>query len=69
MARVAEVLDDLLGLPVTPGAVDVLEGRPQLLESPAVVGGAIAVPGGDISLQDALTGASVEVYEGLRGQT
>ena len=27
MARVAEVLDDLLGLPMTPGAVDVLEGR------------------------------------------
>ena len=23
----AEILDDLLGLPVTPGAVDVLEGR------------------------------------------
>ena len=27
MARVAEVLDDILGLPVTSGAVDVLEGR------------------------------------------
>ena len=26
MARVAEVFDDLLGLPVTPGAADVLEG-------------------------------------------
>ena len=27
VTRVAEVLDDLLGLPVTPGAVEVLEGR------------------------------------------
>ena len=27
MARVAELLDELLGLPVTPGAADVLEGR------------------------------------------
>ena len=27
MARVAEVLDDLLGLSVTPSAVGVLEGR------------------------------------------
>ena len=27
MARVAEVLDDLLGLPATPGVVGVLEGR------------------------------------------
>ena len=27
MAWVTEDLDDLLGLPLTPGAVDVLEGR------------------------------------------
>jgi hypothetical protein len=27
VARVAEVFDDVLGLSVTPGAVDVLEGR------------------------------------------
>ena len=27
MAQVVVVLDDLLSLPVTPGAVDVLEGR------------------------------------------
>ena len=27
MVRGAEVLDDLLGLPVTPGAIDILEGR------------------------------------------
>jgi hypothetical protein len=27
VARLAEVLDDLLGLPVTPGVVDVLKGR------------------------------------------
>ena len=59
MTRVAEVLDDLLlGLPLTPGAVDVLEGRqrgpgdafsgpPHLLESHVVEGGSVAVSGGD----------------------
>ena len=73
------VLDDLFGLPVTPGAVGVLEGRqcahgdalgrPQHpLESPWVMGGAVAVPGGDTPRQDALNGASVKVCEGLRGQ-
>ena len=36
------------------------------LESPAVVGGAIAVPGGDTARQDALNGASVKVCEGFR---
>ena len=47
-----------LGLPVTSGAVGVLEGRQctpgdvlgrphHHLESPAVVGDAVAVPGGD----------------------
>ena len=54
----AEVLDDLLDLSVTPGAVDVLEGRQcapgdalgrphHPLVSPAVLGGAVARPGGD----------------------
>ena len=52
------VLDDHFGLPVTSGAVDVLDGRQfapgdalcrphHSLESPAVEGGAVAVPGGD----------------------
>ena len=58
MAQVVNVLDNLFGLPVTSGAVGVLEGRqcapgdalcrPQYpLESLTVVGGAVAVPGGD----------------------
>jgi hypothetical protein len=66
---VVEVLDDLLGLPVTLGALDVLEGRQcapgdalgrphHPLESPAVADGAVAVPGGDTARQDALNGAS-----------
>ena len=38
------------------------------LESTAVMDGAVAVPGGDTSRQDALNGASVEVCEGLRSQ-
>ena len=49
----AQVLDDLFGLPVTSGAVGVLEGRQcttgdalgrphHPLESPAVAGGAVA---------------------------
>ena len=55
MARVVVVLDHLPG---TSGAVGVLEGRHcapgdvfgiplHPLESPAVAGGAVAVPGGD----------------------
>ena len=58
VARVAGVLNVLLGLPVTAGAVDVLEnrqcapadvlGRPhQPLESPAVADGAVAMLGGE----------------------
>ena len=57
MARVVDVLY-LFSLPMTSGAVGVLEGRQYApgdalgrphypLESPAVVGGAVAVPGGD----------------------
>ena len=38
----------------------------QPLESPVVVGGAVAVPGGDTARQDALNCASVKVCEGLR---
>ena len=79
MARVVDVLNDIFGLPVTSGAVGVLEGRqcapddalgrPHIpLESPAVAGGAVAVPGGDTARQDALSCASVKVCEGLRDQ-
>ena len=60
------------GLPVTSGAVGVLEGRkfatgdalcrPHYpLESLVVVGGAVAVPGSDTGRQDALDCASVKV--------
>ena len=66
------VLDDLYGLPVTSGGV--LEGRsfapgdalcrPHYpLESLMVVGGAVAIPGGDTARQDALDCASVKVCE------
>ena len=72
MAWVVDVLDDLFGLPVTSGAVCVLEGRQcapgdvlgrphHPLESPAVAGGAVAVPGGDTAQKDALKCASVKV--------
>ena len=58
MARVVFVLDDLFGLLVTSGAVGVLEGRQcapgdalcrahDPLESLAVAGSAVAVPGDD----------------------
>ena len=74
MARVV----DLFGLPVTSGSVGVLEGRQcapsdalgkshHPLESPAVVDGAIAVPGGDRAQHDAPNGASIEICEGFRG--
>ena len=36
------------------------------LKSLAVVGGAVAIPGGDTVQQDALDGASVKVSEGFR---
>ena len=72
MARVVDILDDLFGLPVTLGAVGVLEdrqfapgdtlGRPyHPMESPAVAGGAVSIPGGDTAQQDALNCASVKV--------
>ena len=66
--QVVVVLDYLFGLPVTLGAVGVLEGRyfapgdtlcrPHY---PLVEGGAVAVPGGYTARQDALGCASVEV--------
>jgi hypothetical protein len=57
VAWMVDVLDDLFGLPVTSGAVSVLEGRHctprdalgrphHSLESPAVAGSPVAVPGG-----------------------
>lgn len=78
VTRLAEVLDDLLGLPSTWSAVNVLEGRQRApcnalgglhhpLESYVVEGGAIAVLGGDAAQQNALNGASVEVCEGPGG--
>ena len=71
MTRVVVVLDDLFGLPVTSGGVGDLEsrqcapgdvlGRPHHpLESLAVVGGAVAVPGSDTARHDALNGAAVK---------
>jgi hypothetical protein len=73
---VAEVLDDLLGLPVTLGAVDVLEGRQcgpgdalglphHPLKRPVIADCAIA---SDIAQNNALNGASLEVCDGLRGR-
>ena len=77
MARVVDVLDDLFGLPVTSGAVGVLEGRQcspgdtlgrphHSLESSVVAGSAVAVPASDTARQDALNCASVKVCEGFR---
>ena len=62
---VVDVLNDIFGLPVTSGALGVLEGRKcapgdavgrpyHPLESPAVAGGAFAIPGGDTARHDAL---------------
>ena len=72
MAGVVDVLDYLFGLPS--GAVDVLEGRQcapgDALGRPhhpgralRIVGGAVAVPGGDTAQQDTLDCASVKVCE------
>ena len=74
-----DVLDDLFGILVTSGAVGVLEGRQcapgdalgrphHSLESSAVAGGAVAVPGSDTARQDVLNCASINVCESLRGQ-
>ena len=79
MARLVVVLDDPFGLPVTLGAEGVLEGmqftpgdtlgRPHHpLESPAVAGSAVAIPGGDRVRQNALNCASVKVCEGLQAK-
>ena len=72
-------LDYPFSLPVTLGTVGVLDGRQCVpcdplgrpyhpLERPPVVGGAVAIPGGDAAWQDALNCASLKVCEGLRGQ-
>ena len=76
----AEVLNDLLGLPLTPSSVNVLEGRQYApgdalgcphhpLESDAVEGGAVAIPGGDASRQNSLNVSSVEVCVVLGAMT
>ena len=63
---------------MTSGAVGVMEGRQcapgdalgrphHPIESPAIAGSAVAVPGGDAARQDAFNFASVKVFEGLRG--
>jgi hypothetical protein len=36
-------------------------------ESHSVEGGVVAVPGGDVALENALNGASVDFHEGLSG--
>ena len=67
MAQGVDIHDCLFGLPVIPGAVGVLVsgsvlGRPHHpLESPAVAGGAVAVPACDTDWQDALNCASVNI--------
>ena len=77
MARGVVVLDNRFGLPMTSGGVGVL-GAGSLppvmrckrlhhpLESLAVEGGVVAVPGSDSARQDALNYASVKVCEGFR---
>jgi hypothetical protein len=76
---VVDVFDYLFGLPVTSGAVGVLEGREctpgdvlgkmhHPLESPAVAGCAVTEPGADTAQQNALNCASVKVSEGFIGQ-
>ena len=64
---------------MTSGAVGVLECRQWVprdalrrpyhpLESPVVLGGAVAVPGSDTARQDALNCASVKFSEDIRDQ-
>ena len=71
MAEVTGVLDDPPRFPQAPLPVDVLEGgkltsnypfsTPHYsLESFAVVSGAVAIPGGDASSEDALNGTAIE---------
>ena len=54
MTRVVDVLVDLFGLPVTVAPGDALCRPHDTLESPAVVGCVVAVPGGDTARQEAL---------------
>ena len=70
-----DVLDYLIGLPVTSRVVSILEGRHcapddalgrphHPLERPVVAGGVVAVPGDDTALQEALNCASVKACRG-----
>ncbi len=74
MGRVAGVIDDPLGIPYTPPAVDVLEGGKLTsnnvagslhdpLQSFAFASGAVFKSGGDAASQDALHSAGVECSE------
>jgi hypothetical protein len=74
VARVIDVLDDHLGLPVALCAVGVQEGGKfapgNVLGRPhhplvSFVGGAVNVPGGDTARQDALNCTSVKFCEGF----
>ena len=75
-----DVLDSLFDLPVTLGAVGVLQGRQcapgdklgkphHPLESAAVAEGAVAIPGGDAPLTGSCRAVSLKVCECLRGST
>ena len=70
MARLTEVLNNLLGLLLTLSAANVLEGRHRApvgalgsplhpLKSHVVEDGAVAIPGSDATLQNSLNGASI----------
>ena len=63
MTRVAGVFDNFYGLPLTPPALEVLDGRK--LGPSDVLGNthsvAVAIPG-----SDALDGAAVQLFEDLR---
>ena len=62
----AQVVDVLFGCRCHGGQVVCARGRPhQPLESLAVEGGSVAVPGCDIARQDALDCASVQVCQGF----
>ena len=67
VARVVVVLHDLFGLPVTSDAVGVPEGRlHHPLERPAVVGGAVAVPGDTVRVRHAVcVGGPIQFVRGV----
>ena len=77
MACVAGVFEKMLGLPLTPPGIEVLDGREHgasdVLGRPhyplwylAVGCQAVAIPSGDAASQDALNGAAVKRLEDLR---